>query len=201
MRILPFVSSPNDAPRLDSERIYLRVPTIDDHKQWSTLRRDSIAFLRPWEPVWGEADLSRSAFRERLRQYNSDLNAGRALPYYLFRSQDHALLGGVTLSNIRQGISRSCTLGYWMGEPFAGQGFMKEALCTLVPHVFDTLNLHRIEAASIPTNQRSMTLLESCGFIKEGLARKYLKINGQWQDHILYALLRDDPRPTRVHRA
>jgi ribosomal-protein-alanine N-acetyltransferase len=82
-----------------------------------------------------------------------------------------------------------------MGEPFARQGYMTAAVRAVAPFAFSALGLHRLEAACIPTNTASMRLLEKCGFVREGLARQYLCINGQWQDHVLYARLRDDPAP------
>ena len=116
------------------------------------------------------------------------------LGFLLFRALDEALLGGVNLSNVRRGVAQSVYLGYWIGEPFAHQGFMTETLRTLFPFVFDRLNLHRIEAACLPHNQPSRGLLEKVGFREEGRARDYLRINGDWQDHVLYALLRSDIR-------
>jgi len=104
------------------------------------------------------------------------------------------LIGGVTLANVRRGIVQAGTIGYWIGEPFAGQGLMTRALRVLLPFVFSELSLHRIEAACIPSNIASVRVLEKCGFVHEGLARRYLCINGVWQDHYLFGLLNEDFR-------
>ena len=107
----------------------------------------------------------------------------------LFSRQNHALLGGLTIGHIRRGASQSCMVGYWMGERHAGQGHMTAGLSLAVHHIFSSLNLHRIEAACIPDNDRSIRLLEKAGFAREGYMKDYLKIRGEWRDHLLYALV------------
>ena len=91
-------------------------------------------------------------------------------------------------------ISTAGTIGYWVGQPYAHRGYMTNALRVLLPSLFGELNLHRIEAACIPTNAPSIRVLEKCGFTREGLARRYLCINGVWQDHLLFGLLHEDFR-------
>ena len=121
-----------------------------------------------------------------------DRARGSALAFFIFELRSGALLGGVTLGNIRHGVAQSGHIGYWIGEKYAGQGFMVEAVQLLVAFAFDTLKLHRIEAACIPDNARSVRVLEKAGFRREGLLRSYLRINGVWQDHYLYALIAGD---------
>ena len=103
-------------------------------------------------------------------------------------------MGGIAIGNIRYGVAQSAQIGYWMGEPYAGKGFMQDAMDTLVSHAFGTMRLHRIEAACIPRNARSIRVLEKAGFTREGLLRSYLCINGTWQDHFIYALIADEHR-------
>ena len=110
----------------------------------------------------------------------------------MFRAEDDVLVGGLTLSHVRRGVAQSATLGYWMGRPYAGRGHMSAAVAALVPFAFQTLRLHRVEAACVPTNQPSIRLLETNGFEREGYARRYLCINGTWADHYLYARVRAD---------
>jgi len=167
---------------------------MSDFPQWAQLREGSRGFLTPWEPIWPSDDLSRSGFRRRLRRYEEDISGDKAYPFLIFREGDGALLGGVTLANVRRGIVQAGTIGYWIGEPHAGQGHMTAALRVLLPSLFGELNLHRIEAACIPTNAPSIRVLEKCGFTREGLARRYLCINGVWQDHLLFGLLHEDFR-------
>jgi ribosomal-protein-alanine N-acetyltransferase len=178
---------------VEGEGVYLRAPQMADFPEWATLREASRAFLTPWEPTWPHDDLTRSAFRRRLKRYAEDLRLDQAYPFFLFRKDDNVLVGGLTLANIRRGVAQAGSLGYWMGQRYAGQGYMAAAVTALIPFAFGSLRLHRLEAACIPTNVASIRLLEKTGFTREGFAREYLCINGTWQDHLLYALLKDDP--------
>lgn len=189
---LPTASPPTLAPR--GRGLLLRAPEISDYPQWSALREQSRTFLTPWEPIWPTDDLTRAGFRRRLKRYTEDILEDRAYPFVIVREQDDALIGAVTLANVRRGIVQSGTVGYWIGQPFARQGYMTAALRVLLPTLFGELNLHRVEAACIPANTASARVLERCGFAREGLARRYLCINGVWQDHYLYGLLDDDFR-------
>ena len=180
-------------PAVTGHGIYLRPPAPGDFTDWAILREKSREFLTPWEPVWPADDLTRSAFRRRLRRYAEDQRNDIAYSFLIFRSEGDALVGGLTLANVRRGVSQAGSIGYWVGAPFARQGFMTAAVQALVPFCFAGLKLHRLEAACIPTNKPSIALLEKCGFQREGYARKYLCINGTWQDHLLYARLKEDP--------
>ncbi|MDR4307884.1 GNAT family N-acetyltransferase [Chelatococcus sambhunathii] len=185
------LSAVEAVPVLAGEGVTLRTPQMADYAAWSALREESRAFLQPWEPTWPPDDVSRLAFRKRLKRYVRELEADQAYPFFLFRP-DGALVGGVTISQIRRGVSQTCSLGYWMGKRHAGHGHMTAALKIVSPFVFETLKLRRIEAACLPHNAASIRLLEKTGFRREGLAREYLCIDGRWQDHLLYALLRSD---------
>lgn len=179
-------------PIVQGDGVFLRAPQMADFNAWSALRERSRDFLVPWEPTWPEDDLTRSSFRRRLRRYAEDTRCDQAYAFLLFRKDDNALLGGITLTNVRRGVAQAGSMGYWIGAPFAAQRYMSRAVSALIPFAFDVLRLHRIEAACIPTNQPSIRLLERTGFRREGYAREYLCINGLWQDHLLYARLRGD---------
>ncbi len=179
-------------PVIDSRRLYLRTPVASDYVPWAELRAVSRERLVPWEPAWSRDELTRSAFRRRLRHYQRDLRDETGYALFMFRREDNRMVGGVSLSNVRRGVTLAVTLGYWMGAPFHNRGYMSEAVDTVLPFVFGTLWLHRIEAACLPSNQSSIRVLEKCGFEREGLARRYLQINGVWQDHYLYAALAED---------
>jgi len=189
------VSFAEQLPLVEGDGVYLRAPQMADFPEWAALREASRAFLAPWEPTWPHDDLTRSAFRRRLKRYAEDLRSDQAYPFFLFRKSDNVLVGGLTLANIRRGVAQAGSLGYWMGQRHAGRGHMAAAVAALIPFSFGTLRLHRLEAACIPTNVASIRLLEKTGFTREGFAREYLCINGTWQDHLLYALLKDDPLP------
>jgi ribosomal-protein-alanine N-acetyltransferase len=179
-------------PLIKGDGVYLRYPRMADYLQWSKLRHDSRAFLSPWEPVWATDELTRGAFRRRLKRYAKETRHDTAYAFFVFRSEDNALLGGCTLSNVRRGVTQCCALGYWVGERFARQGYMNRAVRALIPFIFRTLGLHRIEAACLPANEPSKNLLEKAAFRQEGMAKSYLQINGEWQDHVLFALLAEE---------
>ena len=179
-------------PVIRGEGVMLRAPQMTDFPAWSTLRESSRDFLTPWEPTWPADDLTRSSFRRRLKRYAEDLRSDQGYPFLLFREDQKVLLGGLTLSNIRRGVAQAASLGYWVGAPFIRRGYMTAGVRALIPFTFDVLKLHRLEAACIPSNSGSIRLLEKTGFQREGLARKYLCINGMWHDHLLYARLKDD---------
>lgn len=181
------------SPRLETERMVLRLPAHGDYAAWSGLRAASREFLIPWEPVWQSDHLTRQSFTNRVYWAQRAAKAGTGLPLFLIR-KDGVLLGAVTLDNIRRGPAQTGTLGYWIGGRFARQGYMREAVVAVVAHAFGALELSRIEAACLPENAASRGLLEKSGFKYEGVAQSYLQINGRWRNHVLYANLRGDRR-------
>lgn len=180
--------------RLDTERLILRPPAHSDFRAWTNLRLESQQFLTPWEPSWASDHLSRKSFTNRVYWAARAITQGTAVPLFLIRREDQALLGAITLDNIRRGPSQAGTLGYWIGEPHARKGYMAEAIAALVHHTFTRLDLSRVEAACLPENAASRGLLERSGFKYEGVAQAYLQINGRWRTHVLYAALRMDRR-------
>ncbi|RMD64342.1 MAG: N-acetyltransferase, partial [Alphaproteobacteria bacterium] len=174
--------------RLERGRVYLRPPVHRDWRAWAALRGESRDFLVPWEPTWAHDALTRGAFRRRLRVYKTEMRHGTSYTFLIFRRTDDVLLGGITLSNVRRGVAQSASLGYWIGERFARQGYMTEALAAVLGFAFGELGLHRVEAACLPRNKASRALLLKSGFREEGYAREYLRINGRWQDHVLLAV-------------
>jgi len=192
MAFLRSFSGEEHLPVLRGEGVWLRAPIAADYEEWAELRARSRAFLKPWEPTWPQDDLTRAAFRRRLRRYAEERRLDHAYSFFLFKNGSGELMGGVTISNIRRSVAQTGTVGYWMGEPFAGQGYMTAGVRALVPHAFGPMRLRRLEAACLPHNAASIRLLEKVGFIREGYAREYLCIDGVWQDHLLFALLRGD---------
>ncbi len=180
--------------RVETERLTLRPPIHSDFRAWSALRVTSRAYLTPWEPTWANDHLTRKAFTNRVYWAQRSVSGGTALPLFLFRREDDVLLGAITLDNIRRGPAQAGTLGYWTGEPFARQGYMREAITAVVHQAFTRLDLSRIEAACLPENAASRGLLERTGFKYEGVAQSYLQIDGRWRTHVLYASLRKDRR-------
>lgn len=194
MALLDWIT-PDPSLTVRGQGITLRPPRAADHRVWSELRFSSRDFLQPWEPAWPDDDLTRAAFRRRLAVYAREMEIGGAYPFFVFREEDDALVGGVTLSNIRRGVAETGTLGYWVGQPFVRRGYASASVRAMCAFAFDRLKLHRVEAACLPSNAASRGVLEKCGFELEGRARAYLKINGVWRDHLLFGLVRDAAGP------
>jgi len=182
-------------PAIVGDSVVLRAPQMSDYAEWAALREASRDFLTPWEPTWPPDDLTRASYRRRIRRYAEDQRSDLAYPLFVFRKSDNVLLGGLTLANIRRGCAQAGNLGYWMGAAYSRQGYMTAAVKLVIPFAFETLRLHRVEAACIPGNVASVRLLEKTGFRREGFAREYLCIDGAWQDHLLYARLKHDAAP------
>jgi len=195
LAFLRAISTNNTSPMLRTSRVTLRPPVPGDFAQWAKLRETSRSFLAPWEPIWPPDDLTKVAFRRRIRRYQREIRSGMGYPFLIFSPDGETLFGGLTLAHIQRGVTQSAVLGYWMGEPYAGKGLMTAAVNATIEFAFETLHLNRVEAACLPHNTASIRLLEKVGFTREGYARKYLCIEGRWQDHILYGLVRSDPRP------
>jgi [ribosomal protein S5]-alanine N-acetyltransferase len=184
---MAFSLFPRPETPLQGGRILLRQPVARDYAAWAALRRESRAFLEPWEPLWTRDELDHSAYRERLARYRKERRDGSGFVYFIFLRDGMQLAGGITLGHLRRGVAQCGVIGYWMGARFAGKGYMSEAVSVIKQHAFGALALHRLEAACIPDNERSVRLLKNAGFELEGHLRSYLKINGTWRDHLLFS--------------
>lgn len=181
----------SETPALIGRVARIRPPRAGDWREWAELRAASRDFLTPWEPTWPDDALTRSAFLRRVRRQTEDWERDQGYAFLVFDKDSGVLTGGLGLTNIRRGVAQIATLGYWVGEPFARRGYISDATATLLRFAFGELNLHRIEASCLPENVASAGLLEKVGFIREGYARAYLRIQGVWRDHLLYAAQND----------
>ena len=161
-------------------------------ERWLAVREESRDFLKPWEPAWPDDDLTAIGFRRRLNAYNRHRFTGWGRTFFLINQENGALMGGISLTKISHGISGSATLGYWIGIQHANSGYMQMVVPATLDYAFCDLRLERVEAACLPKNGRSIHVLEKCGFRREGYARKFLEINGQREDHVLFAILKND---------
>ena len=191
-RLVIAIQSLLSKKKLTGKRVFLRPPKRRDALKWQKLRMSSKSFLVPWEPSWDASSCTRRAYLRYFKNSNYLANMDRAYSFLIFKTDDKTLLGGINIGNVRRGVSQSASLGYWIGEKYSRNGYMKEALKLLIPSLFIDLRLNRIEAATLEENIASKNLLKKIGFKKEGVLRKYLKINGAWRDHILYGLLEND---------
>ncbi len=151
------------------------------------------AFLRPWEPERGEEFYTANYHRELLEAEQAEMDAGRMVKFWLFRKDEpERVIGSLAFNNIVRGCFLSCFLGYRLDAQETGRGYMTEAVLRGAEIMFNECGLHRIEANIIPRNAASLRVAAKAGFTSEGLARKYLKINGVWEDHIHMVLLNRD---------
>lgn len=185
-------------PKIRTARLDLRPPRHADYRAWVSVRAASKDFLAPWEPDRNADPLSRLAFTNRVLWARRAIRRGSGLPLFLMRRSDNVLLGALTLDGIKHGSTRTASIGYWTGEPYARQGYMRESILAVLDYAFDTLALSRVEAACLPENVPSRRLLQSLGFEYEGIARAYLHIGGCWRDHLLFAALRKDRADGKV---
>jgi ribosomal-protein-alanine N-acetyltransferase len=194
LRLQRFFGTAPPPFRFVARRVMLRAPERQDWQQWAELRAASKTFLVPWEPSWSDDALSRAAFRRRLARYALEWHSDQGYTFLLFRAEEDILLGGISLTNVRRGVAETASIGYWIGEKFARQGYMTEGLGLALKFAFERLRLHRIEAACLPHNAASRGVLMKAGFREEGYAREYLCIDGKWQDHVLFGLLASEWR-------
>lgn len=176
-------------PAVRGERVILRAPQISDYGPWAELRAESRAHLQPWEPTWPRDDLTRPAFKRRVRHHHREARADHGYAFLVLDAADERLLGGIALTNVQRGVTQSASLGYWLGRSELRRGFMADAVRAIIGFSFDSLHLHRLEAATQPANGASIRVLERNGFVREGYARDYLRIDGVWRDHILFGLV------------
>ena len=181
-------------PILVRDPVLLRAGKLSDYPHWATLREESRSHLVLWEEDWAPHELAPAYFKRRLKLSEREMRRGSSLPLFIFRCGDEAMVGGASLSNIRYGASRSAHLGYWVGAPYTRRGYGAAAVRALLEHAFETIELNRVEAACQPENAASMRLLNALGFKQEGLARGYLRINGAWRDHLIFAFTAEDFR-------
>jgi ribosomal-protein-alanine N-acetyltransferase len=176
-------------PAVRGKRVILRAPQNSDYGPWAELRAESRAHLQPWEPTWPRDDLTRPAFKRRVRHHQREARADQGYAFFVFDGEEDRIVGGIALTNVQRGVTQSASVGYWLGRSATGRGYMSDALEALIPFAFRDLHLHRIEAATQPQNTASVRVLERNGFVREGYARSYLRIDGQWRDHLLYGLV------------
>jgi ribosomal-protein-alanine N-acetyltransferase len=176
------------ATTVRGERVILRAPQLVDYGPWAEMRAESRTHLQPWEPTWPRDDLTKSTFKRRVRHYQREARADQGYAFLVIDPADDRLVGGIALTNVQRGVTQSASVGYWLGRSELGRGYMADALGAIVRFSFQQLRLHRLEAATQPQNAPSIRVLERNGFVREGYARGYLRIDGQWRDHLLFGL-------------
>ena len=180
---------PDVTTTVRGERVILRAPQVSDYGPWASMRAESRSHLQPWEPTWPRDDLTKASFKRRVRHYQREARADQGYAFLVLDAVDERLVGGIALTNVQRGVTQSASTGYWLGRSELGRGYMADALRALTAFSFQQLRLHRLEAATQPQNAPSIRVLERNGFVREGYARSYLRIDGQWRDHLLFGLV------------
>lgn len=173
---------------LESERVFMRPPQKTDWPVWAKTRGTNKDYIQPFEPKWADNALEEDFFQRRLQRQSREWNLGNAQSFLIFKKTDMHLIGGMNINNICRGAAQYAALGYWIDQAHEGQGYMAEALALTLAYCFGALNLHRVNASCLPENNRSKNTLLRAGFKEEGVAEKYLQINGEWRDHELFGL-------------
>lgn len=176
---------------LTAKNIYLRPPARQDADVWLALRAQNAQRLKKLEPRWPKDGLTRAFFKRRLARQIQDWNDDLGYPFLIFSKTDKKLLGGVNINHVCRGAAQYATLGYWLDKKAEGHGYMSRALHLIQNFSFGPLGLHRLNAAVLPGNTRSINLLKRAGFEEEGFAIQYIQIDGEWRDHILFGLPRE----------
>jgi ribosomal-protein-alanine N-acetyltransferase len=180
--------------KLMGERVYVRPPTPSDWPAWSSVRRDNQKALETLEPTWPEGCLGQDFFMRRLKRQTYDWFDKAAYSFLVFHTSNR-LIGGINLNHVAHGAAQNASLGYWLDEKHQGQGYMREALALVIKFAFTDLGLHRLHGACLPGNAKSVALLKGLGFAEEGFAKSYYRINGQWEDHVLFGLIKSESAP------
>ncbi|MBA59017.1 MAG: 30S ribosomal protein S5 alanine N-acetyltransferase [Gammaproteobacteria bacterium] len=180
---------PGSFPRIETDRLVCRILEPHEAALMCRFRIQNREHLEKWEPLRRPAFFTESFWQSQLLNQIRYFREGISANFSILDKKERSILGVCNYTNIVRGTFQSCQLGYAAGEDAQGQGFMEEAISSTNTFVFNELGLHRIMAAYMPNNNRSGALLKKLGFRKEGYAKKYLKINGRWEDHILTSVL------------
>ncbi|NDI34097.1 GNAT family N-acetyltransferase [Chengkuizengella sediminis] len=179
---------------IETDRLLLRI--IDESyadKVVSYLIKNK-KFLYPWSPLVDEVFYEKHFQFQKLKEDFKKMNDGSMFKVWIFKKEDASeeIIGSISLNNIVRGVFQSCHIGYQLSQQEINQGYITEAIKKVIEYAFNELQLHRIEANIMPRNKASLRAVEKLGFESEGLAKKYLKINGKWEDHIHMVILNEE---------
>lgn len=182
--------TPPSGLRLYGRRVVLRPLTPTDFAPWSEVRLRNESWLVPWEPLRAvslvDPTRDRDAFASRCAARDRERQMGVAYGFGLF--VDNAFAGEVNLNNVVRGALQTCTVGYWIDRARAGHRYVAEAVMVLARFAFEELQLHRVEICIVPRNANSRRVMEVLAIREEGVAARYLEINGVWEDHVRYGI-------------
>jgi ribosomal-protein-alanine N-acetyltransferase len=176
---------------LQQDNLVLRPLKLRDKKEWTKLRQRNQNWFQQWEStVPDEFSDGKASFYQIVKNLRVEAKAQRSLPFVM--EIDKKIAGQITVANINYGSTRSAYIGYWIAEEFAGRGYTPLAVAMAIDHCFEVLKLHRIEITIRPENLKSLRVVEKLGLRSEGLRPKYLHIDGDWRDHLVFAINKDE---------
>ncbi len=178
---------------IETPRLYLREATLSDLPSLVQYLQSNQSFHEAWEPIRPRDYDTPSYWEDKIKVYDASTFEQRGCQMFLLtKDEGSRIIGSVNFSNVIRGCFHACTLGYALDQRHQGQGLMSEALRGAIDYVFKTFNLHRIQANYMVSNARSAKVLSRLGFEVEGQAKQYLRINGQWEDHVLTSIMNTD---------
>ena len=177
---------------IQGDNILLRPAVLDDYEQWAQVRGRNRELLKPFEPAWPEKCLERDFFKRRIERLTEDWLCDRCYAFLIFEKTGTELIGGININNVARGAAQFASLGYWLDAQWQGRGLMAEAGRGVLDYAFTILKLSRMNAATLAHNQKSRNMLSRLGFAEEGFAKKYIQIDGHYQDHVLFGLTAED---------
>lgn len=178
--------------QLQGERVYIRRAQVDDAEALCAFHARNRVFFDPTRPAWSEEEFELESIRERLNGNKRRWEQDEAYCFHVFLNETDELVGTVDLVFVKRGPLQSAMLGYELDQAHNGKGLMTEAARLCIAFGFEHAKFHRIEAGAMPRNEGSNRVLEKLGFTLEGLNRKIVQINGEWEDHNLWAMLESD---------
>ncbi|WP_019221126.1 ribosomal protein S5-alanine N-acetyltransferase [Bartonella senegalensis] len=185
---------------LKTKRTISKLIDLEDAGELSCYFLRNADYLHPWEPLKPNDYNTLTAWKTRAHAFACESIRGTAYRYAVRFKNDNTIIAVVNFTNIIRGAFQACYLGFSVDEKHQGKGLMFEILSALIPHIFKIYHLHRVMANYVPENIRSGILLKRLGFEKEGYARDYLMISGQWRDHILTSRIHDSYSPKEQKR-
>lgn len=177
---------------MKGNQIYLRTLTVEDAEALLLLRQRNHQFLQPFEPLRGANYLTLEWQLQDIENCEFGAKSDQSHTFGIFDSETDELIGRIAITGIARGPAQHANIGYFLDQAHNGRGIMTEAVGLCIKFAFEQLNIHRLQAGVMPRNLRSARVLEKAGFRREGLAERYIHINGVWEDHVLFAMTAEE---------
>ncbi|HBC31708.1 MAG TPA: 30S ribosomal protein S5 alanine N-acetyltransferase [Clostridiales bacterium] len=179
----------------ETDRLYLKILKPNYFRQVLEYYKRNHNFLKEWEPKRSRNFYTAAYQKSQMRYEYNMFKGNKLVRFWIFKKEDNKLIGNICLSNIIMGNFKSCFMGYKLDKDEINKGYMTEAIKEVVKIMFEDFGLHRIEVNILPRNVRSLEIMKKLNFEQEGYSKRYLEINGKWEDHVHYAIYKDALTP------